>query len=58
MSDIIHNEDKITNVNMGDFQDSFNIMVGNENTEVDMLDNPYFSANVYHRDNTFTNKLS
>ena len=32
---------------MSDYDDSFNMMVGTGNTEINWFDNPYIEANVY-----------
>ena len=31
---------------LGDYHDTFNMVVGTKNTEIDWFDNPYISANV------------
>ena len=49
---------RITDVNMGDFDDSFNLAFGVMGDPFDWFDNPYVSANVYEWNQEFNPKLS
>ena len=43
---------------MSDYDDSFNMMFGTNNKEIDWFDNPYISANVYDLNQEWIPKLS
>ena len=34
-------------INLGKYTDSFNMIIGMKNEEINLFDNPYFSVNVY-----------
>jgi len=53
-----HDIQEITDVNMGDFDDSFNVAFGVMASEFNWFDNPYVSANVYEYDQEFKPNLS
>ena len=52
------NEDKNNDRNMDYFDDTFNIFFGMTDTELDLLDNPYFKPVVYEMDESRVPKPS
>ena len=43
---------------IGNYSDSFNMIIGTKNTDINWFDNPYISANVYEIENGFKLKMS
>ena len=43
---------------LGDYQDTFNLIVGTKNVEIDWFDNPYIMAQVMTVDQTWKPKIS
>jgi hypothetical protein len=58
VSDFFTDEETLANINMGDFDDSFNMIIGTTNKELDFFDNPYISVNVYELTHEWEPKLS
>ena len=38
---------------MGDYDDTFNIIIGSTNTQIDLFDNPYVAINAYEIDQNY-----
>ena len=47
ISDQIVDREDIKNLTMKDFDDTFNLIIGIKNKDMNWFDNPYISANVY-----------
>jgi len=44
VSDYFSDEEDLNDIIMSDFEDSFNLMIGTTNKEIDWFDNPYMSV--------------
>ena len=47
VSDFFTDEETMGNINLGEYDDSFNMIIGTTNKELNFFDNPYISVNVY-----------
>ena len=55
---ILDPEDLSGITSMMDFNDTFNLVVGVKNTDIDWFDNPYIGMNVYELDQNWEPHLS
>ena len=60
VSDFFTDEETMGNINLGDYDNSFNMIIGTtlDPTKFNWFDNPYISVNVYETTEEWNVKLS